>query len=272
MQLRRILLCLVVVAAASLACSSLGLGQGPTPTPVPTIDLPTPVVPTLTPTPEPTATSTPEPSPTPTPEIDASKIEYWVDVQDDGTSIFTDRVLGYQLVFGPEWYVLPMDEDMGDMLFDNAQEQLSEELAQMIEAVRDQVGVRMIALDDKLALSSSALNATNVNAIYQEESTLAGLDMNFIIQANAEMLPTIFTGSTVSEVGVHTNPLGFEYGRLVLSHPAETMGAEMNQIMVIFKLENGILAVTCTVTPDMYSVVAPVFQQIVDSFEWVPVE
>lgn len=278
MQLRRILFCLVVVAAAGLACSSLGLGQDPTPTPVPTTDLPTPVVPTLTHTPEPTATFTPEPTLTPSPEpteepiADSSTFEYWVNVQDDGTSIFTDRVLGYQLVFGPEWYVLPMDKDMEDYLYAAAGEGLSEELAQIIEATRDQVGIRMLALDQGLAYSPSFQNITNVSAVYQEDAALAGMDLGFLIQANAEVLPSLFPNAVVSEVDVHTNQNGIEYGRLVISHPAEWMGFEMTQVMIMIQLEKGIMIMTCTAAEETFPTVAPVFQQIVDSLERVVAE
>ncbi|HKJ26388.1 MAG TPA: hypothetical protein VJ965_02020 [Anaerolineales bacterium] len=218
---------------------------------------------TLIPTPLPTVT------PTYPPKIEASTNQYLVEVQEDSSTIFTDLELGYQLEFSPEWLVISVDETGQDTLLENTADALSENMQQMLSAALQQGGIRMIAMDYIQVYHETGDSIANMNVIYQTDLASQTYELSFLLENNAAVLPTLIPDSDVTYQAIQTNPNGIEYAKMVVRHPASTFGTPLQQIMMMVKLDEGVLAITASVEESMYSEAEPAFLRVFNSLKWV---
>lgn len=253
MQFRKVLFFVLIIASVGLACGvNVGLS-----------DLP--FMPTGTATRLPT--KTPTVTPTYPPKLETTDEQFQVEVQEDNTTIFTDKALGYRLKFNPEWLVLPVGESEQNDLFDAIAEELPQSMLQLLEQTREQAGVRLVALDYTFAFSPDESNIGNLNVIYQQDLAAVEYGLELLLEANVESVPTLVPDSTVTYQALQTNPNGVEYAKMVVSHPASTFGIPLRQMVMMVKLNEGLLVITGSIHEDMYGTVEPVFQTIFDSFE-----
>lgn len=267
MKNRMILVCLLVIVAANLACST-GLNIFATPTPTPTVTFTPTLTPTATLTPTPTATFTPTPTPTMTP-TPVPESAFRIDDLDDGTTLFVDYEVGYQMVFGSDWMVIPMEAGMQEELIASIQGELSEDLAAILEASAEELGIRFIAVD--LTHTDFVENdMPNINAVYQEEPGIGWFGLDNIVTMQAELLPSMIPGIVIDSQEVIENPQGVEYGKIEMSYTDKDLGQNVRQMIVIMLFDDGLFGLTLSSNASSFATVEPAFQNILDSFEIVP--
>lgn len=263
-RFRRLFLCFIILAAFSSACSVTFAGRPPTP--VPTIHLPTPIVPTLTPTPE----STPIPTYPPKMEMKSDRLE--VIVLETSETLFFDKELGYLMLFPPEWLVVPVDESTHGEYLGLVRAEISDDAALWVnEFFFNEAAevMRLVAMDYTMNFSEGENIIANINVSYVQEGWPAGAGLNDILLYQAAVMPTEIPNALVSEQSIKTNSNGIEYARMIVSHPANTFGVPVKQVMLMTKLEDGVLIFTGTAKDNLFPTVEPVFQQIFDSLEFV---
>lgn len=254
MQLRKALYFVLVVAFVGLACGLNLLSE---------VDMPFTSTSTFTPLP----TRTPTITPTYPPKIETSNEQYRVEVQENSTTTFTDRALGYRLEFSPEWLVIPITEETQNELYDVIGEELNPTLQALLDQTRQQAGIRVVALDYILRYSPDENSISNLTVIYQEDLASAAYDLDILLEANAMLVPTQVPDAAVTYQAIQTNPNGIEYAKLVVSHPASTFGVPLRQMAMMVKMDEGLLVITGSVQEDIYARVEPIFQKIFDSLE-----
>ena len=253
MKIRRSLYFVLIVASVGLACG-LDLGLS---------DLP--FMPTGTPTLLPTRT--PTVTPTYPPKLEARTEQFSIQVQENSTTLFTDNALGYQLQFSPEWLALPVEENLQGEFFAASSEELPPSLQQLVAEISRKAGMRLVALDYTFAHSPEESNIGYITIVYKEDLASVEYSLDILLDADAVTIPTLVPDAMVTYQALQTNPNGIEYGKMVISHPASTFGTPIRQMLMMVKLDEGLLVITGSVQDDMYSSVEGVFQKIFDSFD-----
>lgn len=252
MKIRRSLYFVLIVASVGLACG-LDLSVS---------DLP--FMPTGTPTLLPTRT--PTVTPTYPPKLEAKTEQFSIEVQEDTSTLFTDNTLGYQLQFNPEWLVLPVEETLQGEYFAASADELPPNMRQLVADTSRQAGMRMIALDYIFAYSPQESNIGYITVVYKADLASVEYSLDILLDADVATIPTLVPDAKVTYQSLQTNSNGFEYGKMVISHPASTTGTPIRQMLMMVKLDEGLLVITGSVEEDMYFSVESVFQKIFDSF------
>ena len=256
MQSKRIFYFILSVALMGLAC---GIGQGFS-------DFNIPFVPTKTNTLPPP--NTPTVTPTYPPKLEGTSDAFELDVLENESSVFTDKRYGYRLRFPAEWLVIPLDEEGAASLFDEIELFMPEDLLPLLETTRQDTGVRVMALDYAETYSSLGDTIANIVVTIEETTSYTDVEMVDLLDESVEEVPTLVPGSSVTYQAVQTNPNGVEYGKMLISHPEEIFGVSMKQIIMMVKIEDGLLVVTGSVLEEFYLEVENVFQRVFDSLEF----
>lgn len=244
----------VVMAVISLACG-LDLGAA------------LPFLPTQTNTPLPANTATPTATLPPKPE--SASEEFEVEVQENETTVFTDKVLGYSMVFPAEWLVIPMGSEIQMDLFGLPEQELPQDLLDLIEASRQQAGIRVLVMDYTFLYSDEERSIANLNVIFDPDQIYLEQELQDLLDDNVEAMPTLVPDSRVTYQALQTNAQGVEYAKMIVNHPRETFGVPLRQVFMLVKLNEGILVVTGTVQEEMFTDVESSFQRIFNSLEFV---
>lgn len=256
MQSKRVFFFILTIALVSLAC---GIGQGLSGVNIPFVS-------TKTSTPLPANTSTV--TPTYPPKLEATSDAFELDVLENESTVFTDRRYGYSLRFPVEWLVIPLDAEGAASLFDEIAIFMPEDLLPLVETTRQDAGVRVMALDYAEKYSSVGDTIANVVVAIEETTSYTDVEMLDLLDESVEEIPTLVPGSFVTYQAVQTNPNGVEYGKMLISHPEETFGVPLKQMIMMVKTEDGLLVVTGSVLEELYLDVEDVFQRIFDSLEF----
>jgi len=245
---------IIVTAVISLACG-LDLGAA------------LPFLPTQTNTPLPANTATP--TATLPPKPDSASEEFGVEVQENETTVFTDKVLGYSMVFPAEWLVIPMGSGIQTDQFDLPEEELPQDLLDLIEVSRQQTGIRVLAMDYTYRYSDEQRSIANLNVVFDPDQIYLEQELQDLLDDNVEAMPTLVPDSRVTYQALQTNAQGIEYAKMIVNHPRETFGVPIRQVFMLVKLDEGILVITGTVQEEMFTDVESSFQRIFNSLEFV---
>jgi len=252
MKIRKGLYFVLMVAIVGLACG-LDLSLS---------DLP--FMPTGTPTLLPTRT--PTVTPTYPPKLEARTEQFRIEVQEDSSTLFTDNLLGYQLRFNPEWLALPVEENLQGEFFAASAEELPSNIQQFVADTSNEAGMRLVALDYTYAYSPEENNMGYITVVYKEDLASVEYSLDILLDADVATIPTLVPDAKVTYQSLQTNPNGIEYGKMVISHPASTFGIPMKQMLMMVKLDEGLLVITGSIQEDMYFSVESIFQKLFDSF------
>jgi type III secretion system FlhB-like substrate exporter len=256
MQSKQVFFFILTIALVSLAC---GIGQGLS-------DVNIPFVSTKTNTPLPP--NTPTVTPTYPPKLEGSDESYELELLENESTIFTDKLFGYRMRFPVEWLTVPLDENGQAELLDMIADELPEDLALVLESTMQQAGMRLVALDYTEKYSPVEDYIANIVVIVQETIVYEEVEMEALLDENVESVATLVPDARVNYQAVQTNPNGVEYAKMVISYPAEAFGVPVKQMGMIVKIEGGLLAVSCSVPEEMYLEVEDIFQRILDSLEF----
>jgi len=254
-NLKKLLFLVMILSVAGIACG-LDLGSA------------LPFMPTKTNTPLPASTATPTPTLPPKPE--SASEEFQIEVLENETSVFTDKILGYSVVFPAEWLVIPMGSEIDMELFDLPEEDLPQDLLDLIEASRQQAGIRLLAMDYTFRYSDEERSIANLNVIFDQDQIYLEQELQDLLDDNVEAMPTLVPDSRVTYQALQTNAQGVEYAKMIVNHPKETFGVPLSQVFMLVKLNDGLLVITGTVQEEMYTDVESSFQRIFNSLEFIP--
>ena len=126
--------------------------------------------------------------------------------------------------------------------------------------------MRLVAVDYTCAYSPEESNIGNITVVYKADLASVEYSLDILLDADVATIPTLVPDAKVTYQSLQTNANGFEYGKMVISHPASTYGTPIRQMLMMVKLDEGLLVITGSVEDDMYFSVEPVFQMIIDSF------
>jgi hypothetical protein len=237
---------------------------------------------TLMPTPEPTAlpTATQEPTPTlvPTPtEIPPTataeeKSEIDIDKQADGTTLFTDHVGGYQLIFPEHWVTLNLTEDKIDNAFDPLRETNPDISPGMLNMAKQLLtdNTRFMALDT----NTGHYSGDQMTAAYSVIDMQTGnIPLRFLVDATAQALPKQLPSAELVSSEVTTNSNDVQLGvielKLVMNDVAGN-ALTVYEKMLIFQ-NNDLTIITVLVThEDLRIAVMEHFNHIQDSISLLP--
>jgi hypothetical protein len=257
MRSKKVLYFVIILAVVGLACG-LDIGFQ---------DVEIPFMQTTTHTPLPTRTATV--TPTFPPKIESSGEEYRLEVLENNSTVFTDHILGYRIVFAPEWLVVPFDDQLQSEDYQSVAEELPPTMLQLLESTQQQAGIVLMALDYTLAYSPDESNTANINLVYQKNPAIWDNPLVNLLETNVEVLPTLIPDATVTYQTIQTNSKGVEYAMMVISQPASTYGMPVKQMVMLVRLEEGLLIITGTIQEDLYSNIEPVFKQVIGNFELI---
>lgn len=232
---------------------------------MPEVDVP--FIPTRTVTPAPTRT--PLPTSTYPPKLPYDNELFLVEVLENSESVLTDRELGYQVQFSPEWLVVPLDADMQDALVAISSEELSDQMQQILTASLEEAGIRIVALDYTLAFNQTESSVANITIVYQQDLASANYELGVLLDGNAAVVPTLIPDAMVTYQAIQTNSNGIEYAKMVINYPASVFGQPLKQLVMMVKLDDGLLVITGSVEESMYSAAEPAFLRIFNSLSWV---
>ena len=242
----------LVVVMISLASCSFN---------IPEVDLP--FLPTETYVPAPT--STPLPTPTYPPKLEINSELYQIEVLENDETIFIDKEFGYQIKFPAEWLVIPPGADLQEDLAG----ELSEQMQQLVVITRRKDGLRTLALDYTLTYNQTENSIANFNIVFQKDLAAAATELENLLEDNATLFPTLVPDSMVTYQAIQTNSAGIEYAKMVISYPASTNGTALRQIVMMVKLDEGMLVITATAEESMYDKAEPAFLRAFNSLTWV---
>lgn len=243
------MLIILVLAGCSFNIQEMGLPFMPTSTN------------TLVPTPLPTAT------PTLLPKAPKTEGVLQTEILTDGSTRLTDTELGYTIVFPAQWLILGMDQDVQAQLAATFKDEIPENLQLSAQTLTSVAGTRAAALDYSRFFSDSEQVNTNIIVQYETDPTVLEEDFTNIVDETAAAIPTQLPSSNVIYQAVVTNSNGVEYGKLVLTHPEETFGVPLKQLIVFFKIGDGMVSLTGTALEEEYSRLEASFQRVVDSID-----
>jgi hypothetical protein len=237
---------------------------------------------TLMPTPEPTAlpTATQEPTstlvPTPTgipPTATAGeKSEIDLEKQADGTTLFTDSVGGYQLVFPENWVTLDLTEDKIEDAFDPLRETNPDISPGMLSMAKQLLtdNTRFMALDTSTGHYSGD-HMTVAYSIFDENT--GNIPLGFLVDATAQALPQQLPNAEILSSGVTTNSNDVEFGvielKLIMNDAAGNALTVYEKVLIFQNNDLTIMTVLAT-HEDLREAVMEHFNQIQDSISLLP--
>lgn len=231
-------------------------------------DMGVPFIPTQTLTP--TATKIPTPTPTYPPKFETSGTTFSIEVRENGTTLFFDNELGYQLEFSPEWLLVPNDESSWNDALAVVDQTLSDATLEDLNQVSNLAGLRLVALDYTMAFSNNEPNMANVIVSYQPDPAIGTYELADLLDDNASTIPTLVPGTSVSYQDIRTNSNGVEYAKMIIDQPAsDSSSVDLRQVALMVKLDEGLLVITCTVEEELYTSAEPVFQRLFDSLAFL---
>ncbi|MEJ2758699.1 MAG: hypothetical protein P8046_09490 [Anaerolineales bacterium] len=128
-------------------------------------------------------------------------------------------------------------------------------------------GLRAAAMDYESSFSDVEGVNTNIIMVFKVDAKVAEEDYETLVDEAANSLPTKVPNSDVIYQTAETNANGIEYGKVVVSHPAETFGLPMKQVIAFMKIGNGMLTITGTAVEEDYTQLEPSFQRVINSIE-----
>lgn len=175
------------------------------------------LMPTNAPTPLPAATQEPSPAPNPTPTENPptaaveEESEITLEKGSDGTTLFTDHVGGYQIVFPENWIALNLSEGDMDLAFDAFKESNPEISPGMLDMSMQLLteNTRFMALDTNTGHYSGE-HMTAAYSILDEQT--GNFPLGFLVDATAQALPQQLPDVEIVSSGVTTNSNGVEFG------------------------------------------------------------
>ncbi len=246
------------ILLVTLACATL------VPTPEPTAAPTATQEPTLTITPTPT-----ESSPTATPE---EKSETAIENQADGTTLFTDHIGGYQLVFPKNWTMMNLTEGNMDYIFESMKESNPEISSSMLNMAKQLLtdNTRFMALDTNTGHYSGD-QMTVAYSVLDEQT--GNFSLNFLVDATVQTMPQQLPDLEIVSSGVVTNSNDVELGVIELNLGISDAAGSVQTVyerMLMFQ-NNGLTILTVLVThKDLQEAVTEHFNQIQDSISLLP--
>lgn len=219
---------------------------------------------TLVPTPLPTATPTLLPKPPKTEGV------IQTEVLEGGRTRLTDTELGFTAVFPEQWLILGFDGDVQAQMESTFPNGVPDFLVSSANAFSSVSGLRVAAMDYESSFSNVEGVNTNIIMVFKVDAGVAEEEYDAMVDEVVHFLPTQVPNSDVIYQTVENNANGIEYGKVVVSHPAETFGFPMRQVMAFMKIGGGVLTITGTAVEEDYSRLEPSFQRVVNSIEIVP--
>lgn len=216
---------------------------------------------TLVPTPLPTAT------PTLVPKTSKTDGVIQTEVTADGQTKLTDLELGFSAVFPAQWLVLGLDSDVIAQLETVFPDEIPVDLSSAVQTFASVPGMRAVALDYANSFSDIEEVNTNIIFVYQAAPEVAEMEFDQMVDDAVEAMPTEVPNSDVIYQVVDANSNGVEYGKVIITHPRETFGLPMRQVMVFIKIGDGVLTITGTALDEEYTRMETSFQRMIDSIE-----
>jgi len=226
-----------------------------------------PFIPTSTATLIPTAL--PSATPTLLPKSPKTEGVIQTEITADGRTQLTDTELGITAAFPEQWLVLGFDSDFQAQLAATFTNSVPGYLFSSAQAFASVPGLRVAAMDYQNSFSDTEEVNNNIVMIYQIDETIAVTEYEALVDEAVRYMPTEVPNSAVTYQAVATNSNGVEYGKVVVSHPAETFGFPLKQVMVFIKIGDGMLTITGTALEEEYTRLEPSFQQVINSIEIV---
>lgn len=259
MSKRRSILSLIITLFAFFAsgCGAIS-GYFATETPTPTN---TPV-PTSTPIPEPTSTATPEPTLAPSPVSFISQEEL-----SDGSTLYRDFEVGYQIIFSPDWFILDLSEGGFQEILETGIDvfsDLDEDLSAFIKENAAQ-NFRAIIVDiNREHISDSGF--ANISIIVVQDQATMALPLDFFVDFYAQSLPNLLPNTEVTNSKFIENASGLPIGIIDIVLSIEGIpGGTISQTQVIFKAEGGLVIIVFTSPDDILDLMTPIFEEIYDT-------
>jgi hypothetical protein len=252
-----------LLAVVSLSCTSVSqifATETPTPTHTPT-RTPTPTqtaTPTVTQTPTSTETPTPSPTATPLPE-------YKVEEHADGTTDFLDFTYGFRVTFPQDWLVVPLSGESSAEWMAKAAKEMEASGFNIEEAFAsvDPDTIRLIVMDNTPGHVSEG-SYPNVNVSVKMGSRPS---LDFLVSLYVEALPETVPGLTVTNSEILENAAGLSYGRIDTQRPSDS--EDVHQILILFGLDDGLVALTFSLTSSLQADYVMIVQEITDSFDYL---
>lgn len=226
-----------------------------------------PFVPTSTATLIPTGLPTATPTLLPKPPKTEGVIQ--TEINEDGRTQLTDTELALTAVFPAQWLILGFDGDVQAQLDATFPNGTPEFLLSSAQAFASVPGLRVAAMDYESSFSDVEGVNTNIIMVFQADESVAEQEYDAMVNEAVAVMPTEVPNSDVIYQTVETNATGIEYGKVVVSHPAETFGLPMKQVIAFFKIGGGVLTVTGTALEEEYTTLEPFFQRVVNTIEIV---
>lgn len=236
----------------------------------------------LMPTPKPTAlpTAAQEPTPTlvPTPTkipptaTAEEKSEIDIEKQADGTTLFTDTVGGYQLVFPENWATMNMTEGGMDHVFDLFEQSNPEFSPGMLNIVKQLLveNTRAIALDTNTGHYSGD-HMTAAYCVLDEQT--GNFPLGYLVEATVQSVPQQLPNVEIVSSDLTTNSNDVEMGVIELtlgvSDAAGNIQAAYERMLIFQNNDLTIIAVLVT-HETLRDTVMEHFIQIQDSISLLP--
>ncbi|MBN2046010.1 MAG: hypothetical protein JW757_13390 [Anaerolineales bacterium] len=224
-----------------------------------------PFMPTETSPPVPTATPIPTPTVPPKPSSSADTTQ--IQVMVDDTTVFTDKQLGFRLVLPPEWMAVPVDETLRDEIIAGFAGNLRESLARLLESAMTQEGLRMLAVDYTGKYTYQEENFINNIQMVFDESANPEAELQTILDDAVASAEETFEDSDVLYQSIEENSKGITYASLIISHPISTFGVPLRQVLMMIKLDTGLLTITASIHAERYTDAERSLKNVINSFE-----
>lgn len=226
-----------------------------------------PFIPTSTATLVPTALPTATPTLLPKPSKNEGVIQ--TEIIEGGRTQLKDTELGFTAVFPDQWLLLGFDGDVQAQLDATFPNGVPDFLLSSANAFASVPGLRVAAMDYQSSFTDVEGVNTNIIMVFQLDAGVAEEEYDAMVDEVAVSMPTQVPNSDVTYQAVATNANGIEYGKVVVSHPTESFGFPMKQIMAFFKIGGGVLTITGTAVEEDYARLEPSFQRVINSIEIV---
>jgi len=225
----------------------------------------------MAPTPTVTAIPTTIPTETPLPTATKSTAGAYTDKLADGSTKFTDKKAGYQLVLSPAWIVIDLSSGNVQQAIATT-EALHPEQSGTIEAFRSLMNsnMRIFAID---TTPEHIVGMTTPTLFVLLDNTIPAMSLDFLVKMLAEQLPAEGPGMTVVFSETRENPNGLRLGVIEVTMPVDDLYG--NTIVgferaVLFQNQGYTVMIMMVADAQLRPKVTPVFIAIEDTIKLLP--